>query len=39
MRSKSCDLRIANHESPRTTRLNDRTNDAISLDATERILI
>jgi len=38
---------IANHESPRTTKLNDRTNDAISLDegacpavpGIERILI
>ena len=32
-------LKIANHESPRTTKLYDRTNDAISLDETERILI
>jgi integrase/recombinase XerD len=38
-RSRSCDLRIANHESPRTTKLYDRTNDAISLDEIERILI
>lgn len=30
---------IANHESPRTTKLYDRTNDAISLDDMERILI
>jgi len=38
---------IANHESPRTTKLYDRTNDAISLDeracpavpGIERILI
>jgi integrase/recombinase XerD len=30
---------IANHESPRTTKLYDRTNDAISLDEIERILI
>jgi hypothetical protein len=30
---------IANHESPRTTKLHDRTNDAISLDEIERILI
>ena len=30
---------IANHESPRTTRLYDRTNDAISLDEIKRILI
>jgi integrase/recombinase XerD len=30
---------IANHESPRTTKLCDRTNDAISLDEIERILI
>ena len=31
--------RIADHESPRTTKLYDRTNDAISLDEIERILI
>jgi len=30
---------IANHESPRTTKLFDRTHDAISLDEIERILI
>jgi integrase len=30
---------IANHESPRTTKLYDRTIDAISLDEIERILI
>jgi hypothetical protein len=30
---------IANYESPRTTKLHDRTNDAISLDEIERILI
>ena len=30
---------IANHESPRTTKLYDRINDAISLDEIERILI
>ena len=30
---------IANHESPRTTKLYDRTNDAISLDEIERNLI
>jgi hypothetical protein len=30
---------IANHESPRTTKLYDRTDDAISLDEFERILI
>jgi integrase/recombinase XerD len=30
---------IANHESPRTTKLYDRTYDAISLDEIERILI
>jgi integrase/recombinase XerD len=30
---------IANHESPRTTKLYDRTNDAIGLDEIERILI
>ena len=30
---------IANHESPRTTKLYDRTRDAISLDEIERILI
>ena len=39
-------LQFANHplarilgESPRTTKLYDRTNDAISLDEIERILI
>jgi integrase/recombinase XerD len=31
--------RIANHESPRTTKLYDRTNDATGLDEIERILI
>jgi integrase/recombinase XerD len=31
--------RIANHESPHTTKLYDRTSDAISLDEIERILI
>jgi hypothetical protein len=30
---------IANHESPRTTKLYNRTSDAISLDEIERILI
>ena len=30
---------IANHESPRPTKLYDRANDAISLDEIERILI
>jgi len=30
---------IACHESPRTTKLTDRTNDAISLDEIESILI
>lgn len=30
---------IAAHESPRTTKLYDRTNDAISLDEIERIMI
>ena len=30
---------IANHESPRTTRLYDRSSDEISLDEIERILI
>jgi hypothetical protein len=30
---------IADHESPRTTKLYDRTSDAISLDEIERILI
>jgi integrase/recombinase XerD len=30
---------IANYESPRTTKLYDRTGDAISLDEIERILI
>jgi integrase len=31
--------RIANHESPRTTKLYDRRHDEISLDEVERILI
>lgn len=31
--------RIAAHESPRTTKLYDRTNDAVSLDEIERIAI
>jgi hypothetical protein len=30
---------IANHESPRTTKLYDHTSDAISLDEIERIMI
>ena len=30
---------IAAHESPRTTKLYDRTNDEITLDEIERILI
>jgi integrase len=30
---------IANHESPRTTKLYDRTSDEISLDEVERIRI
>ncbi len=30
---------IATHESPRTAKRYDRTNDAISLDEIERILI
>jgi integrase len=30
---------IAAHESPRTTKLYDRTNDAITLDEIERIMI
>lgn len=30
---------IANHESPRTTKLYDRTEDEISLDETEKIVI
>ncbi len=30
---------IANHESPRTTKLYDRTSDAITLDEVERITI
>jgi integrase/recombinase XerD len=30
---------IAAHESPRTTKLYDRTNDAITLDEIERIVI
>lgn len=31
--------RIANHESPRTTKLYDRRQDEISLDEVEKILI
>jgi len=30
---------IANHESPRTTKLYDRRQDEISLDQVEKILI
>ena len=30
---------IANHESPKTTKLYDRTSDEITLDEVERILI
>jgi hypothetical protein len=30
---------IANHESPRTTKLYDRTSDQITLDEVERIII
>ena len=30
---------MAAHESPRTTKLYDRTNDAITLDEVERIVI
>jgi integrase/recombinase XerD len=30
---------IASHESPRTTKLYDRTSDAITLDEIERIMI
>jgi integrase/recombinase XerD len=30
---------IANHESPRTTKLYDRTTDEVSLDEIEKILI
>ena len=30
---------IAAHESPRTTKLYDRTNDALTLDEIERIVI
>ena len=30
---------IANHESPRTTKLYDRTSDAVTLDEVERIVI
>jgi site-specific recombinase XerD len=33
------DQRIAAHESPRTTKLYDRTGDEITLDDIERILI
>ena len=32
-------LHIANHESPRTTKLYDRRQDEISLDEVERIAI
>jgi hypothetical protein len=28
---------MAAHESPRTTKLHDRTNDAVSLDEVERV--
>lgn len=31
--------RIAAHESPRTTKLYDRTSDAITLDEIERVVI
>lgn len=31
--------RIAAHESPKTTKLNDRTSDEITLDEIERIVI
>jgi integrase/recombinase XerD len=31
--------RIANHESPKTTKLYDRTSDQIDLDEIERIRI
>ena len=30
---------IAGHESPRTTKLYDRTNDQVSLDEIERVVI
>jgi hypothetical protein len=30
---------IANHESPKTTKLYDRTSDQITLDEVERIVI
>jgi len=30
---------MANHESPRTTKLYDRTNDAVTLDEIEKIAI
>ena len=30
---------IANHESPKTTKLYDRTNDQITLDEVERIVL
>jgi hypothetical protein len=30
---------MANHESPRTTKLYDRTDDEISLDEVEKIII
>jgi hypothetical protein len=33
------DQRIANHESPKTTKLYDRTSDQITLDEVERIVI
>ena len=31
-------IRMATHESPRTTRLYDRTNDQMSLDEVKRIV-
>jgi len=37
--AKSPAQQIAAHESPRTTKLYDRTNDQISLDEIERIAI
>ena len=35
----SCRRSIAAHESPRTTKLDDRTTDKLSLDEIERIAI
>jgi hypothetical protein len=36
---KACKARFANHESPKTTKLYDRTGNAIDLDDIELIMI